>query len=415
MTADKKPRFFYGYVVISVACLIMAVIQGTYFSFGVFLKPLTEDFGWTRAITAGAFGVNTVLHGVLFIVAGKLNDRFGPRILVTACGFLMGLGYLLMSQIGAIWQLYFYYGVLVAMGISGGFVPMISTASRWFVKRRGLASGIVAAGVGLGTLVMPPLSNWLITNYDWRNSYMIIGIASMVTLILIAQFLKRDPSEVGQLPDGESELEASVPSSKPLGLSLRQAIKTTRLWVFCLICFSWAFGVFSMSIHIVPHATDLGVTPATAASILGIIGGAGFAGRIIVGAVADRVGTRPAYMVSLLLLAGAFSLLVIASEVWAFYLFGVMLGIGFGGVVAMYGSMIADLFGLNSHGVILGLAVSCDALGAAVGSVVAGEIFDVTTSYLLHIWICLALSLLALILVFILTPALKRGNNIEPK
>jgi len=203
-----KPRFFYGYAVVGAAFIVMLVAQGAFLSFGVFFKPVLTDFGWTRAMTSGAFSLCFLLNGLLGIGMGMLNDRRGPRLVVTTCGILLGAGYLLMSQIDTIWQLYLFYGVIVGIGISGAWVPLLSTVSRWFVKRRALMCGIVLSGVGIGVVIIPPLAAWLISIYSWRTSYIIVGIIVLVLVILAAQFLRRDPSQVGQLPYGAIEVEA---------------------------------------------------------------------------------------------------------------------------------------------------------------------------------------------------------------
>jgi OFA family oxalate/formate antiporter-like MFS transporter len=130
---------------------------------------------------------------------GGLNDRLGPRIVLTVCGVLIGVGFLLMSQIGALWQLYLFYGVIVGAGLGGTFVPLTTTA-RWFVARRGLMTGIVTAGVGVGALIGPPIANWLITGYDWRRSYAILGSIVLGCVVVGAQLLRRDPAQVGRLP-----------------------------------------------------------------------------------------------------------------------------------------------------------------------------------------------------------------------
>jgi len=127
---------------------------------------------------------------------GGLNDRLGPRIVLTIAGFLAGLGYLLMSQIGAAWQLYLFHGVVVGVGMSGILVPMLSTVARWFVARRNVMSGIVMAGIGVGTLVASPVANWLISVYEWRVSYIIMGSIVLIVTVLAAQFLKRDPTSM---------------------------------------------------------------------------------------------------------------------------------------------------------------------------------------------------------------------------
>ena len=170
-----EQRFFYGYIIVAVSFFIMLVTFSFHISFGVFFKPLLTEFGWARAMTSGAFSVYMFLHGLLYIVTGRLNDKYGPRILTTACGIVLGLGYLLMSQISAIWQLYLFYGVIIAIGTSGLWVPLMSTVTRWFVKRRGLMTGITVAGIGTGTIIVPPLANWSISKkincYQDREYY----------------------------------------------------------------------------------------------------------------------------------------------------------------------------------------------------------------------------------------------------
>ena len=141
MVEKVKPKFFYGYVVVLASFFILLITWGTIYTFGVFLKPLLAEFGWTRAETSGAYSLYMVLHGVLYIVTGRLNDRFGPRMLMTACGLLLGLGYFLMAYISAIWHLYLFYGVIIGIAMSAGFVPLVSTIVRWFVKRRALMTG----------------------------------------------------------------------------------------------------------------------------------------------------------------------------------------------------------------------------------------------------------------------------------
>ena len=218
MVENVKPKFFYGYIVVAVAVGIMMLAWGANRTFGVFLEPLINEFSWTRAGVSGAFTLCMLITGLLGIVAGRLNDRFGPRLVMTACGFFVGLGYLLMSQISTIWQLYLFYGVIIAMGTSGGYVPLVSTVARWFVKRRGLVTGIVISGIGLGTMVVPPIAAQLISSYGWRTSYIIVGIAALVLIILAAQFLKRDPSQVGQLPYGGVKQESLDLGAKEFSL-----------------------------------------------------------------------------------------------------------------------------------------------------------------------------------------------------
>jgi len=226
----SEPKFFYGYIVVGAAFFTMVVIFGVYLAFGVFFKPVLTEFGWTRAMTSGAFSLSMVVHGLLGIVMGGLNDRFGPRIVMTLCGFLLGLGYLLMSQIGAVWQLYLFYGLIIGIGMGGSWVPLLSTVARWFATRRSMMTGIVVAGIGIGTLIVPPVANWLISTYDWRTSYIILGSIVLVVVVLAAQFLRRDPAQMGQVPYGGSRGGEQMLKVDTEGFSLREAVYTRQFY-----------------------------------------------------------------------------------------------------------------------------------------------------------------------------------------
>ena len=164
-----EPRIFYGYYIIAASLLIMTAIWGLYYAFGIFFKPMLNEFGWSRAMTSGAFSLASIVSGVLAIAMGSLTDKFGPRIVITLCGLLLGIGSFLISQISALWQLYLFYGLIVGTGMGGGYGPLLSTAARWFVKRRGLMSGFVTAGIGMGGIIVPLVASRLISAYGWRH------------------------------------------------------------------------------------------------------------------------------------------------------------------------------------------------------------------------------------------------------
>ena len=217
-----KPGFFYGYIVGILAFLIMMASIGSHTSFGVFFKPLLTEFGWTRAMTSGAFSLSMIVGGLLGILVGGLTDRFGPRIVLTFCGLFLGLGYLLMSQASVLWQLYLFYGI-IGIGMAGAWVPLVSTTARWFVKRRGMMTGFVVAGQGIGTLIAPPVANQLISVYGWRTSYIILGVTVFIVIVLAAQYMRRDPEQKGLVPYGQNGSEKCTLQSKTNHfLSMRQ-------------------------------------------------------------------------------------------------------------------------------------------------------------------------------------------------
>jgi len=377
------------------------VAYGTQYSFGVFFKPVLTEFGWTRAMTAGAYSLYTILHGFFCIVAGRVSDRFGPRLVVTGCGLFLGIGYLLTSQISAIWQLYLFYGVLASVGM-GSVVPLLSAVARWFVKRRGLVTGVVVSGIGAGTMIVPPVATQLITTYGWRTSYIIIGVIALVLIVVAAQFLRHDPSQVGQLPYGAGEVEAESSDLEAKGFSLQEAIRSRQFWILCALYFSFLFGQQTMMVHIVPHATDLGISAVSAASILSVIGGLSIAGRIGMGSAGDRIGNKPSIVIVFILMSVALFWLLGAKELWMFYLFAVVFGFGYGGLIALQSPTVAQLFGLRAHGVILGMVIFGATIGGAIGPLVAGRIFDITGGYQLIFLICAVLSVVGLILALTL-------------
>ena len=400
-----EPRFFYGYVIVIVAFLIQMLMYGSFYSFGVFFKPLAAEFDWSRAVTSGAFSAKMLMGGIFSIVMGRLNDRLGPRIVLTVGGLFLGLGYLLMSQINALWQLYLFYAVLVAIGMSTGWVPLVSTIARWFVKSRGLTTGIVVSGVGAGTLIVPPIANWLIANYGWRTSYLLIGGVTLVVIVLAAQFLRRDPKEIGLSPYGGSEVSVKGRSEESEGLSLLMAVRNRQFWMIGVIFFCFTFCIQTIMLHIVPHTTELGISTTIAASVLAIIGGASIAGRIAMGGLADRLSNRRPLFMALVLAAIALFYLQPANQVWMFYLFAIAFGFAYGGLPALMSPIAAELFGLGSLGVILGSLGLMSTMGGAIGPVLAGHIFDTTSSYSQAFLLCAILAVIGAGLTWFLRSA----------
>jgi MFS family permease len=211
---------------------------------------------------------------------------------VTTAGILLSSGCLFLSQVHSIWQLYLFYGVLIGVGMGGSFVPLASTIVRWFDKRRGMMTGIVVSGLGIGTMIMSPVATWLISNYGWRTSYIVVGIAAVILVIPAAQALKYDPRPLGQSSYGDNELEnkGSLPVT---GYSLLEAMHTQQFWMMAIAWLCFGLGLGTVLVHIVPHAIDQGISAAGAANILSIVGGLSTAGRVVMGSASDRIWTAP--------------------------------------------------------------------------------------------------------------------------
>ncbi|MDO8567884.1 MAG: MFS transporter [Dehalococcoidales bacterium] len=398
-----KSGLFYGYVVVAAAFLIFIVLDGTMYSFGVFFKPLSDEFGWTRAMTSGAYSLFQFLLGFFLLITGRLNDRFGPRIVMTVCGFLLGLGYALMYFIGSVWQLYLFYGVIAAMGMGGGIVPLPSTIARWFVKRRGIMTGLAISGIGIGIIVVPPLSTQLIASFGWRYSYLITGAVAGVLLIFLGQFLRHEPAQMGQLPYGADE-ESKAARLKTSGLTLAEAIHTRQFWMLGMLYFFASYTNMAIMAHIVPHATDLGHNAAIAATILSVIGGISIIGRIGIGSVIDRIGTRQSQLISFIALVACFLWLFVTREMWAFYFFAVLFGFAYGSKVVLMSPSVAEFFGLKAHGAILGAIAFLNGAGGGFGPLVTGWIFDTTGDYTLAWLVCAIAGVIGLALTWLLKP-----------
>ncbi len=406
------PGFFYGYIVVIAIFCIMLVGQGLYTIFGVFFEPLITEFGWSRATTSGAFSLSMILSGIIGVPMGNLNDKLGSRIVLTVCGFLLGLGFLLMSQISSVWQLYLFAGVIIGIGISGMWVPVISTVARWFATRRSLMTGIVVAGAGIGGLIEPPLVSRLISACGWRTAYIILGIIIMLVVILAAQFLKRAPNQMGQLSHAENKEEKPGEGFGAQGFSLKEAVYTRQFWLVLGILFCFGYSLFSVVVHIVPHAIDLGVPAITAANILAAMGGMSIIGDFALGYLGDRIGNRQLFIIGFILMAAVLFLLVPATEIWILFLFAVIFGCAHGGMATSESPLIAWLFGLRSHGLVYGVSNLGFTIGAAVGPFITGYIFDLTLSYQVAFLVCGAVSVVGLILSAVLRPTKKQEIKI---
>ena len=187
MLGKTRTGIFYGWAIVAAGFVILMIAWGLLYSYGVFFEDLSKEFGWSRTMVSGAYSVFMVLHCALYPVVGIINDKYGPRKSSLFCVILMSSGFALMSYISVPWQLYTLYGVVIGSGISFVYIPITSTITHWFEKRRGMALGIVTAGVGMGTMTLLPFSQFLISNFGWRSSYLIIAIFPLIIIFLMDQ------------------------------------------------------------------------------------------------------------------------------------------------------------------------------------------------------------------------------------
>ena len=398
-----KKTFFYGYVII-MACLILQIVMfAPRASFGVFIKPLTTDFEWSRALVAGAFSVSSLVQGLFSILMGGLNDRLGPRVVLTICGVLVGVGLMCVSLVNAPWQLYLFYVLLVGPGMGGLYSPQMSTVARWFVKRRNIMTGLLMAGGGVGGFIGPPLITWLVYTRSWRDAFLFIGSGVFVLVILASQFLRRDPSKMGQVPYGEGSVTSQKTAAGGVSITLKQSFRTRWFWMLAFTIFGFGFCFSTVLVHIVPLAIDRGIPATTAAIILSVMNIAMTLGSITVGLIGDRFGSHRAFITCICLLSAIVFFLLPGTSAWMLGVFAAVMAFGGGGIAVLESTLVADIFGLKSHGAILGCIVFSFTLGGAAGPFIAGSAFDATGSYQMVFLICIALVVAAIIIAVPLT------------
>lgn len=378
-----RGRLFYGWVVVASCLLIATTLFGIRFSFGVFFKSLETEFDWTRAATSALFSLYMILCIVVAILGGWASDKYGPKRVVLAMGAITGLSLLLTGRVESTWQLYFTYSFLLALGTGSAYTIVMSAGSRWFLRNRATVLGIIGAGGGLGTMLLAPVTAWLISVYDWRSAYLALGIVAWVVIIPSALLLKKDPQEIGAQPDGGPISTTSGPAepADTEEFSLTGFLKSRSFWLFFIIWLAYSFCLHMVMTHIVPRAEDLGIAPVQAAAILSVLTAVGIPSRILIGRVSDRINKRIIGIALALLHTVAMLWLMSCTQLWMFFLFAVIYGLAYGGLDPPVIALIAEIFGLRRIGVIIGILGVGWGLGAAMGSYLSGLIFDLTGSY----------------------------------
>ena len=411
--AAKKSRFFYGYIVVIACFLVMVVMHGAFNSFGVFFTPLETEFDCTRAVLSGANSVAFIVMGVSALLLGMLSDRFGPRLILTMSGILFGAGYMLMSQVNAIWQIYLFLS-LAGIGLSAADIVPLATVVRWFVRKRGAMSGIMKVGTGLGMMTVPFISSLLIDAYGWSPSYLILGITVLVAVVPLSQLVRRDPREMGLLPDGDEKTGDSKISLDEEGLSFPQALKTRQLWMVCAFYVAVVYCGMTNLTHIVPYAEGLDIPKTTAASLVSTYGAVSMSGRIVMGFLGDRLGHKRAIVICLIIAVVGMAWLQAADELWMLYLFAAVYGFSHGGFFTLISPLIAGLFGTRSQGSLLGIVIFSGTIGGSIGMTLSGYIFDVTESYTIAFIILLGLVILGLVNMLLIKPIVKGTTDGQP-
>jgi MFS family permease len=407
-TSHEKEAYRNSYSVVTAAFLVTMAGGMAIFSFGIFLKPISASFGWTRTEISGAFSVAMILSGLLGILTGRLGDRFKPTLIIIICGAIQGSAYVLLSQLTALWQLYACFGLMVGIGVANA-IPVISLVTRSYTRTRGTMMGITLAGGGVGAVVASPVATHFIASNGWQSSYLIMG-SIMLSLIAISAVFLYWPGASREI---KNESKPSIEKTNTIRkeLNLREALCSIQFWTLGAIIFCTGLIQMIITVHIVPGAMDTGISATGAAGILSVVNFASIAGSSSSGTILDRIGSWLSVVIALfLMLIGLFVLLSL-KDIWAFYVFAIIYGFGWGIVVTSRGLITADLFGLRSYGVIVGIILFLYTLGGTLGPVIAGYIFDVSQHYQIAFILITGLCALSIAMAFTLRGKLRGSDN----
>lgn len=409
------PRIFYGWVVVGGALVVMFVAYGAQYSFGVFFAALLDEFGWTRAQLAGAFSLYTFFYCVFAFPAGRLTDLWGPRVVIATGGICLGAALISMAFVTHLWQPYLIYGLVAALGQGTAYVPCNATVARWFVRRRGLAVGLVGIGHSLGTVVGPPLAQVLVQTVGWRTAYGVFGSTVLVVLVAVALVMRRDPAELGQHPDGERPERAGSGEGDGErdadggGWTLGEAMRTRAFWILASAFVATWIPVFAPFVHMVRLCQDLGFPAMAGASVVGVMGVGALVGRPLMATLSDRVGRRLVIGASMVLQAAAYVGFVAVDGLTGLYVTGFIFGFSYGAVSTLFGAIVMDYFGRAHAGALVGVLFALAGSATALGPVAAGWLHDAVGSYTPAFVVAVALNVVAAVVL-----GFSRPPGLEP-
>jgi MFS family permease len=396
------PRIHYGWVITGLSAVANTLAWSVRSTFALFYVALLQEFGWGRAETALGYSLSWLLLLLFSPLAGRLNDRFGPQVLVPVGGLLLAAGLALTGRTQALWHYYLAFGVLVAAGIASIMMPAAAVISHWFIRARGTAMGIISAGSSLSAFLFYPLNAWLIASFGWRHALEVYGLIILLGVGPLGALLyRRHPADVGAVPYG-MQLPARLPQGHPQATATRireltfgGALRTYQLWaVFAM----WALGVIGYQIittHQVAHALGQGFDPGTIAWAFGLSGIFTAAGNLIGGALSDRWSREWVFSLGSgigVLGIWCFSALTGPHDLMLLLIYTAA-GLGFGMRISLLTAIPADLFAGRHFGAILGFTNGGGGLGGFIGPFLAGYLFDSTGDY----QVAFAVSALAII------------------
>lgn len=396
MAGQTRPSLFYGWVVVLVGFVTLGVAFGIWYSFSVFFLVIVKEFGWSRAATSSIFSLFILSQALTGLLAGHLQDRFGPRVVIPVGSFIVALALALTSRAQSLSHFYFTYGLLAGAGVSLlGFSSHAAFIPKWFERKRGLAVGIAMSGIGFGMLMLIPLMEKAISRYGWRNAYLILAALALFGVAPLNLLLsRRSPEAMNLRPDGDNHgLETPPEASMVMKVvdpvwaekdwTIARAARTSRFWFLVLAFFFLSFTYQGTLLHAVSAMVDWGLSRETGAYYFGILGIAGSTGKIVLGYLSDLFGRERINTLGVTLAAMGITCLLGISTFQGptALLFAVLFGLGYGAAAPLLPSVSADIFLGKSFGLVFAMICIGGGAGGSTGSFVTGLLRDVFGGY----------------------------------
>jgi len=412
----NKSGFFYGWWICIGGAFVMAMSSGINFhGFGNFIIPLSREFGWSRTTVSAVFSLARLEAGFIGPAEGWAVDRMGPRKLMLVGIPLMGVGFVLLSQVSGLFTFMLVYILGITLGNSLGMhVPASAAVANWFNRKRGLAFGIMWSGVGLGGLLVPVLG-WAIDAYGWRDASIFVGVVVILVGFPIAALMRHRPEQYGFLPDGEKVLKQSpkegtvVFDREDADFTAREALQTSSFWYLSLSIMARSLVTGGVGLHLVPYFIGLGASPVEAATYAGSVGVISIPGRFGLSYLGDYFNRRYMMAISLLFMTVSIVLLATADSLSSSIPGLIAYSISQGGISVIPQAIIADYFGRKAFATISGFRSSIQMIGIIIGPVVSGFVYDETGSYEWAFLGFAAASVVSMFLVIMALPPTRRN------
>ncbi len=396
-------QMYYGWWIVLTVFTLFSLGFGARMCFAIFLKPMSLELGWSRALTSSGYSLHMVAYSVGSLAMGGITDRYGPRAVMAGGTFLMAAGLLLAGTIGSLWQFYLTYGVLSGLGIGALYAPGTGTVAKFFIKKRGLALGLAISGAGIGPFVLLPVIQYLVEIWNWRVGFVILGGLLLAGGFLPLLTFKGSglPEDSGLAPDGLAHPGGPATSPAHAGerdFTLGRAAQTKEFWLWLVIYGFTALAVDGVLLaHLPAHLTDIGFSREVAALAAGILPLTFALGAVILGSLADRADRRTVLKVAFVLAIPAVFLLMGIDKTSGagLYLVVILFGFILGAIYPTFIGLAGDLFGRRSMAAIAGVGTLGVGITACVGSWLGGFLYDATQSYRLAFWtvlLCLGLA-----------------------